>query len=229
MSLNRKTVTKILNELFIGQTPIVFKGDEQKEFISKIKKELDTIDLVSVRPQPHYSSSKEHDRDKICSFSIDDTSLTYSYGDFFSLKFNEKGELLLEYENATWFVYNIEMLWSFINKMKSEYERKKAVKTKREKINKLKQHAIVAKIKEIAKEDEFDFAVREYDNKLKLFVRAQKTVAELDIPFHKFQEILTVLRSFVGAIKELNKVGIDFKISTRASGGFLTWIKYEDL
>ncbi|MBF0103408.1 MAG: hypothetical protein HQK77_21105 [Desulfobacterales bacterium] len=228
MALNRIKVEKILKEHFGEQTPLFFKNyDQQIELISKIKKELDAIPNVSV--SSFYSSSKKDNTHKECSFQIEDTSGLFVYGNFFTLQFNENDALVLVYNDITANVSRPEMLFSFIEKMKSEFDRKKVLKTKREKINKLKQHAITAKIREIAKEDQFDFAIQEYENKLKLFVRVQKTVAEFDVPFHEFQEILNVIRTCVRLIKALNETKIHFKMSTRAGGGFQTWISHEEL
>jgi len=160
-----------------------------------------------------YYSRRDNEPDKLCHFEVSDKEDGYYNSDSFTLKFNENNELMIKHFSSRAMVYQIEQIYTFIDRLKVEYQKKKARQLKREKINKLKQQAIVAKVKEIAKEDRFEFSVREYSIKLKLTVRIEGgKIVEFDIPYNKFQEVLKDLRSVIQDIRELQKSGISFKI-----------------
>ncbi len=205
MSINSRTIAKILREHFTGNTPIIKKGFEHTAFISSIKQQLKKINDVEL------SSYSSHDSERKCLFSV--MGEFSKYGDSFTIEFNQANELIIDNYSNNAKIYKIEQIYTFIEKLKLEHENIKVRRLKTEKINKLKQHAIVAKINEIAQEDQFDFYTLEYKTKVKLMVTVEGgKVLEVDIPYGKFQDILKDLRSFIMTVRELQKSGITFKL-----------------
>ncbi|RKZ51520.1 MAG: hypothetical protein DRR16_05100 [Candidatus Parabeggiatoa sp. nov. 3] len=210
MSLHPKTVAKALQEHFTGDIPVMKAPIAHKKLMTSIKSQLEKSKgiIISI-----YYSRRDNEPDKLCHFEVSDKEDGYYNSDSFTLKFNENNELMIKHFSSRAMVYQIEQIYTFIDRLKVEYQKKKARQLKREKINKLKQQAIVAKVKEIAKEDRFEFSVREYSIKLKLTVRIEGgKIVEFDIPYNKFQEVLKDLRSVIQDIRELQKSGISFKI-----------------
>jgi hypothetical protein len=233
MSLNSRTVAKILRETFTGEQPIIKDAFEHKAFIASIKENLKNIKRLDF--SSHYSSHTEKDKDLYCYFSVkenDEDRYWYYSSDSFTIKFNQHNQLMIEQHLDSFaMVYHVDQIYAFIDKLKLAHQEKNARRLKKKKINGLKQQAIIAKIKEIAKEDQFDFFTREYDKKLKLTVRIKDgSIMEIDIPYGKFQDILKDLRSLIKTVRELQKGGIIFKL--KSSSGYKSrsgWTTYESL
>ncbi len=229
MSLNFRTVTKLLREHFIGDIPITKNLFEQKEFLLSLKDDVKKIKGLDM--SRYYHSEDKESEDIHFMVKEDHDSGYYSYqGDSFTLKFDEQNRLIVEYYTNTYgVVYQVEQIYSFIDKVKEAHDKKTARRLKTKKINKLKQQAIIAKMKEIAKEDQFDFFVREYERKLKLGVRIEgNKLVEIDIPYGKFQDILKDLRSLIKTLTELQQSGINFKLRNDSGRGY-GWISHDSL
>jgi transcription antitermination factor NusG len=226
--LNFRTVAKILRENFTGETPIIKTASEQKGFISSLKTELKQIKGVNIS---FYKAFRDDEPDRLCHVSIRPESSRSYEQDSFTIKFNQQDELLVEhYRDSFAIVYQVEQIYSFVERLKSEYEKKQARRLKTKKINKLKQQAIIAKIKEIAKKDQFDFHILEYERKLKLSVRIEDgRIVEVDIPYSQFQEILKELRSLIQTLRELQQLGITFKLKYESKYRSFGWITHDSL
>jgi hypothetical protein len=220
-------MAKILREHFVGETPVVTNISEQKALIASLKSKLKQIKNVDISTYHHYRDEQESDLS--CSFSISEKESYRFYSSSFTLKFNQQNELILSYYNEPTFVYELEQVYSFIERLKEEYENKNARGLRRKKINQLKQHAIIAKIKEIAKEEQFDFYTQEYQRKLKLTVRIEGGIVEVDIPYKQFQDVLKELRSLLQTIKEIRKSGIHFKLKSDLNHRGYGWITHDSL
>ncbi|TGO03223.1 hypothetical protein PN36_10485 [Candidatus Thiomargarita nelsonii] len=217
MSLNSRTIAKILREHFTGEIPIIKNIYEHIEFMSSLKTELEKITGVEVSTGSSWDMRE-------CHFSV--KGEFSKYGDSFTIQFNQKNELIIDNYRDSATIYQIEQIYSFIDRLKLEPENIKGRRLKTEKINKLKKQAILAKMKEIAKEDQFDFYTTEYKTKLKMIVRVEGgKLLEIDIPYGKFQEILKDLRSFIMTVRELQKSGISFKLKPDSNDGY-GWIRH---
>jgi len=228
MSLNYRTIAKVLREHFVGDTPITKNASEQKKFISFLKSELKKIPDISL---PHHYSSYGENPKYICHFSLQDKSTRYGYGgNSFTIQFSQDNNLIIKHYDDTANIYQVEQIYSFLDKLKLKLEERRERRLKREKVKSLKRQAITAKIKEIAKEDEFDFYIREYDMKMKLIVRIEDAkILEVDIPYGKFQDILKNVRSIVQDIRKLQKSGITFRLKSISKYYGHAWITHESL
>lgn len=232
-SLHPSTMGKLLREHFTGEFPISIKAaSEQQALISNIKAELKKIQAVHL--SEHYYFPQDKGREE-CTlrFSLEDDLYRY-YRPYCSLTltFREDDHCLIIEDSPHYaLVYQVEQIYSFIDKLKAEFDKKKAQAHKTEKINNLKQQAIIARIKEIAKADKFEFATtwREYQNKLKVMVRLEGGVLmEIDIPYNGFQEVLKNLRPLIRNVNELQKLGISFKIKSDSGYSGHGWITPDD-
>jgi len=220
----------MLREHFIGDRHLTKNLFEHKECLSSIKDELKKIKGVDMS---HRRSSLDKDLEQV-HFVVqeeDDSSGYYYRDDSFTIKFNKQNQLIVEdFIDSYGIVYQIEQIYSFIDRVKEAHDKKKTRELKTKKINKLKQQAIIAKIKEIAKEDQFDFYIREYQRKLKLAVRIEgDKLIEVDIPYGQFQDILKDLRSLIQTLRELQKSGINFKLKTDSGDTGYGWISHDSL
>lgn len=230
--IHSNTLGKILRKHFTGEIPITKPASEQRELISQIKASLEKIPGISMASYYHFPRDKELEERSLL-FSLQDESRSFyrSYCSL-SLRFDDNGHLMIEHSPHRMKVYQLEQIYSLIDRLKEELHHKKAQAHKTEKINSLKQQAIVAKIKEIAKEDHFDFATtwREYLNKIKILIRLEGgIVLEVDIPYNNFQEILKGLRPLIQNVRDLQKLGITFKIKADAGYSNSGWITHDSL
>jgi len=233
--LHDSTLQKVFREHFKGDSPIVVLGTENKQaLISRLKDKLSTIDgFIFLKPSHHQYEYRKSEA--VCTFKILSPSTCYRDQDF-TIRFNDKNELCIDDRyrvNSP--VYELEQVYTLVDKMRLEYNRLDAKclereknKVKKEKIKGLKHQAIIAKINEIAREDQLEFYVIQYEIKVKLVVRLSKTEKmDIDIPYSKFQETLKNLRFTIQTIRELRESGILFKIH-RTGYRERGWIKYTD-
>jgi hypothetical protein len=228
-SIHPSTMGKLLREHFTGEFPISIKTtSEQEQLISRIKAELKKLQAVRLSDSYYVSHDKEREECSLRFALEDDLHRYYRPYCSLTLKFSEDDHcLIIEDSPRRALVYQVEQIYSFINKLKAEFDQKKAQAHKTEKINNLKQQAIIARIKEIAKEDKFEFATtwREYQNKLKVMVRLEGSILlEVDIPYSGFQEALKNLRPLIRNVNELQKLGISFKIKSDSGYSGHGWI-----
>ncbi len=243
--LQKSSVQKIFREHFTGDVPIVKYGFEKEMLISELKQAFSTLTGFALSDNYYYlyigTKSEE-----ICNFKIAADSEQYANPEF-SVTFNAQNQLILEkwYTQSTP-VYHLEQIYTLYDKMKSEFKRLEANyrkrqptresdkikrenhKLKKEKIKGLKHKAIIAKIHQIAKEDQLAFYVRKYQTKVKLVVRlAESEKMEIDIPHSQFQDILQNLRVMVQTMKEFHALGIKVKMR-RTCYREPKWISYKE-
>ncbi|MEM8642130.1 MAG: hypothetical protein AAGG51_25460 [Cyanobacteria bacterium P01_G01_bin.54] len=106
----------------------------------------------------------------------------------------------------------------------------KAKAAKRQKQRDLKQQAILAQVRKIAKEDQFDFATEVDSIKLKLIIRlSDNDYFAILIPFSQFKDVLPKLRTAIQALRETYNSGVRFKTHLKRSYGRSNWIRHQDL
>ncbi|MEK8018871.1 MAG: hypothetical protein VSS75_018530 [Candidatus Parabeggiatoa sp.] len=246
-SLQTSTVKKIFREQFKGEVPIVKYGDDKHRLISEIKQKLSTMNGFSISDRyyyPRYTTKTE--LDEICTFEVRSPSEHYDYPEL-TVRFNEQNELIIEkWSGLNSKVYELEQIYTLFDKMTLEFKRLDAnylknrskrksdqVKRqndqiKRKKIKTLKHKAIIAKIHEIAKEEQLAFYVIKYVTKVKLAISLDESEKlEIDIPYSQFQEILQNLRVMIKTIREFHDLGITLKMRRNAYRQ-PDWISYEE-
>jgi len=119
---------------------------------------------------------------------------------------------------------------ALVQAFQQRVEQQKAKAVKRQKQRDLKQQAILAQVRKIAKEDQFDFATDVDSVKLKLIVRLSKDdYFVIEIPFNRFKEVLPNLRTAIQALREVYNSGVRFKTHLKRGYGRSDWIRHQDL
>ena len=99
---------------------------------------------------------------------------------------------------------DIEEVVSLMQTFQRRVAQQKAKAAKRQKQRDLKQKAILAQVRTIAKEDQFDFATDVDSVKLKLIVRlSEDDYFVIEIPFNRFKEVLPNLRTAIQALRQV--------------------------
>ncbi len=230
MSLPVQTVRKLLRDHFSGADPIRLTPGEREELGETLRRRLGGFDGVD-NDRNAYVNPADKDR-LVLRFSIDDPdeSRYYNRTDFRLLR-GDGGELVIrgDYGDEAK-VSSLDELDGLILACQERLRRRQALAAKRRKVRGFKAQAIIARVKKLAAELEFDFMTRTDTQKLKLFVRlSDDRAVELHIPFSKFEEVLPDLRSAIGSLLELHATGIGFKVAGRSGWGWgMEWISHRE-
>ncbi|MCK5717994.1 MAG: hypothetical protein KAH77_10935 [Thiomargarita sp.] len=222
MLLYLSTIAKLLQQYFIGDSPIIKKTSEHDIFLSALKEHLILNEDIK-QIDRYWDNTSE------CCFKIKVPSFIENR--FLTIAFTPTNELSITIGSHTVPIYHLEQIDTFIDRLKLEYNKIQWQHAKAEKILHLKQKAIMAKIKEIAKEEQFDFYTSEYATKLKILVRMpQNRILEVDVPYGKFQAVLKNMRDLIITIRALHNSGITFRLKSYSHHDkHCTWITHDSL
>ncbi|MEM6689679.1 MAG: hypothetical protein AAF664_09645 [Planctomycetota bacterium] len=107
-------------------------------------------------------------------------------------------------------------LEKFVQAVLAKYNRRHASTQRQNKIRGFKANAIIAAVKQLAEEEQFDFRYTTDTQKLKLWVILKKdSVLEIEVRFSKFEETLPKLRQTICSLRQLYEEGLKFKIGTQ--------------
>ncbi|MBX3171372.1 MAG: hypothetical protein KF760_28440 [Candidatus Eremiobacteraeota bacterium] len=99
--------------------------------------------------------------------------------------------------------------------------------SKNKKVKLLKDQAVLARLRQVAKEEAFDFASQPAHHFLKLYIRlSSRDCAELQIPYKNFETVLPQLRGAVQSLRALYAHGLRFRISQAAGHD---WTLHQEL
>ncbi len=212
MSLNYSGIRKLFKKHFKGKNPLQIPVSEREKTGEMIRKRLKG--LKHIRTDQHYYVRKEEQERTVCNFSVEEPSeryYSYSHTEF-DLLLNEQNELTIRHYRDDALISDLEEIFRFVSDCQEEVERRHAMAVRRKKVREFKAQAIIARVKQMAKEEKFDFYTETDTVKLKLYVRlSDKDCIELHIPFSKFQEVLPNVRETVSLIRKLHGKGIHFK------------------
>jgi hypothetical protein len=214
MGLSIASIQKIMREIFTGATPWRISPDERESAKQQIKERLSRLKNLKVDENPYYNRSSSKDKKEVlCTFFIDDPGNGWHGYHNFGLILNERRELMLGHiyaEEAA--VSSIAEIEAFIAACQARLDRQVALANKRQKVREFKVQAIIAQVKQIAAEDQFEFFTESDSIKLKLSVRINETQAiQINIPFNRFQDVLSKLRSIIASVREVYQQGVYFK------------------
>lgn len=216
MSLSIAFIEKTMRETFTGSTPWRIAPGEREPAKQQIKERLSRLNNIKVDQNPYYNRGYgKPKRDVLCSFLVDDSSGYGWRSDYnFGLLLNDRQELMLGHSYAKEAVVSsIAEIETFIAACQAQLDRQAALANKRQKVREFKTQAIIAQVKQIAAEDQFEFFTENDKVKLKLSVRLTKSKAvEVHIPFSRFQEILPKLRSIINTMRAIYQEGVHFKM-----------------
>ncbi|MEO1525073.1 MAG: hypothetical protein AAFX06_06535 [Planctomycetota bacterium] len=225
MKLPAPSVAKLFREDFPGESPIVIDRAKVPQEAKEWQKRLGAIEGVQVSQHPGDRDSRSR---TLCRFTIPDpqNDVHYWRSDELRLEFDDEARLVLQtYKQRnpehSGLVSSLDELKSFVRHVRERYAKRHANAKKREKVREFKSQAIIAQVKKLAREEQFDFATKTDTQKLKLFVKLSKHhLIEIDVPFTRFEKALPKLRDTIQSLRELYAEGLRFKI---APIGHLPW------
>ena len=216
MSLSIAFIEKTMRETFTGSTPWRIAPGEREPAKQQIKERLSRLNNIKVDQNPYYNRGYgKPKRDVLCSFLVDDSSGYGWRSDYnFGLLLNDRQELMLGHSYAKEAVVSsIAEIETFIAACQAQLDRQAALANRRQKVREFKAQAIIAQVKQIAVEDQFEFFTENDRVKLKLSVLLDKNkIIEINIPFSRFQEVLPKLRSIIASLREVYQQGVQFKM-----------------
>ncbi|HLP47270.1 MAG TPA: hypothetical protein VK469_15060 [Candidatus Kapabacteria bacterium] len=218
--MQSRTLNKITREFFSGYPPIYVESlSEQKNIIDGLKekiKENKDIRIKIEEPMTYYGQ-KAIDKERYLYLEILNSHKHWHWSDSARLaisfeKEKDRGKLYIKpaFEEQTYnFSGQAADLFKFINHIMEKYKEIDNRKTKTDKIKKLKKGAVLARIKELAKKNQFNFNLEEFRHKLQLSIQiGEKGIVTMDILYSKFQQEMGKIEDIVHAAKELDKSGI---------------------
>lgn len=215
-----------MREIFTEKSPWRVAMGEREQVTTQLKEQLSRLNNVEIDRSYYHNYYNKNKSEHLCSFSLNDVTSRWSHYDF-HLLLNDKYEMAIEYSyHDAAIVSNIAEIEAFIAACQEQLDRQAALLNRRTKVRQFKAQAIIAQVKQIADEDNFEFFTENDTVKLKLFVRLSKDSAiEIHIPFKQFQEVLPNLRSIIASVREVYKQGVKFKISQVNNWHDSHWIK----
>jgi hypothetical protein len=222
MPVSQPTIHRLLRENFTGENPMLIPEPNRETLGEQIRQRIANQKDVTI--DRHSSMSDDEKTSLICMFTLKDKTAWHYYShDDFLLITNELGQLTIKHDEASFIVSSIEEILVFISAYDEQVERQFALKNRREKVRDLKAQAIVAKVKNIAREDKFEFNFNADSVKLELYVKLSNgQYAEIHIPFKTYQDVLPCLREMIASFRNVGEYGVKFKIKSNFYGRWIT-------
>ncbi|MCU0285136.1 MAG: hypothetical protein MUF15_01940 [Acidobacteria bacterium] len=218
--MQSRTLNKITREFFSDYPPLYVESlSEQKKIIDGLKEKIKANKDIGIKieePMTYYGQ-KEIDRERYLYLDIPNPHKHGSWYDNARLaisfeKEKDKGKLYIKpaFENETYnFSGKAADLFQFLNLILEKYKEIDNRKTKTDRIKKLKKGAVLARIKELAKKNQFNFNLEEFRNKLQLSIQiGENGIVTMDILYSKFQQEMGKIEDIVHASKVLGRSGI---------------------
>jgi len=177
MSLPSPTIGKFLRENFSGDNPIVVKSEEREQWMDAIRKRLAGFANVDYTDKPRYKAYSTPDERYLGGLNIhypQEEHRTYwnSNGFNFELDVLDQLQICTGYPGQQLaLISDLDELVNFVMVCNERLNRRAAKSNKREKVRDLKGHAVIAQIKNLAKEEKFDFDIQTDSVKVKLLVK----------------------------------------------------------
>jgi len=236
MSIHSSTIARLFRESFTAEAPDenfarVSIGEREK-LAAIIKQRLSNLNDVAVENENNYYLAEKQKERFVCEISIKDDTERYYYRSSvsFRLFINELGKVTIKHYAASAVVSNVDEILALIAGCQEAIKRKQTLASKRKKVHHLQKQGVIAQVKKLAQEEKFDFAIESDTVKIKLYVKiSEKECAEIWIPFKRFRETLSHLRTTILTLRELGERGVNIKIRSLASSrfGYKNWIEYE--
>lgn len=223
MIITPKKANSLLEKYLTGTTPLTCKDELQDDFFERVRAEI----KQHPQAQAWQESSTRYYHKKEAFLG-----LYYNCGDRDSEEINlefkdQQLSIVLGY-HVHHFVYSLDQLYPLLENLKKAIDQRFGEQLKKQKIKRLKYQAIHGKIKELAKAEEFDYHLKEYQTKIKLSILLDAKVLEVDIHNNKFQTVLQDLQAFIRSVRELHQSGISFRFKTTQSHHH-GWIRHQEL
>lgn len=242
MSIPWRSLQKLLRDNISGNNPLEVSPEQTQELTEDLLTRVESLPGAKRNDNCHYrhrapampSSSDRLPSDTLCCCVLLDKLQERWYYNQTHL------HLLRSPDRRLWVdlgnqrseapISNVGEVVALVQAFRQRVEQQKAKAAKRQKQRDLKLQAILAQVRKIAKEDQFDFATNVDSVKLTLIIRlSEEDCLAILIPFKQFKEVLPNLRTAIQALRETYKSGVRFKVHLKRSYRRSDWVRHQDL
>lgn len=217
MTLTRPSIEKIFTEYFPEDVGIHVAYGARKEFLVEVQEAF--VSDVWEDTTKYAWMSKNDVQNHMCTYTLKDASSGYRHsGEAFHLMLDDDRRLYIRYRgDLRAQVSRVQELASFAQECQRRYERQLALRQRREKVRGFKQAAMLAQLKKLASEEEFDFRVDFTVARVKLWIRStdESNVIHIHFAPKRFQEILPQLPGMIRVLRETYAAGVSYKVMSR--------------
>ena len=243
MSITRRSLQKLLRDNISGSHPLKVSPEQAQELAEDLLARVESLAGVERnddyfhrrhRAQMAANSSDQTPSDTLCCGLLLEDAHDRRYRNHTHLY------LLRSPDQHLWVdlglqrsevpISDIGEVVALVQAFRQRVEQQKVKAAKRQKQRDLKQQAILAQVRKIAKEDQFDFATQVDSVKLNLIVRlSEDDYFVILIPFSKFKELLPKLRTTIQSLREAYNSGLRFKTHLKRGYRRSDWVRHQDL
>ncbi len=215
------TTERLIRSIFSGEAAIVVTGDH-KTFLLEWKEKLSKLLPRNFRME--YDESKESKPEKQLSLSYEHPHFERSYYDTIKFVFTINSSNYLcfyrrSYQPEKYPVTDISQVLKIITELDKRHDKMYSNRLKKAKVINLKKSSVISTIKLLAKELNFEYSLStNFEQKIKLFVKLDdSSQLEIDIPYSRFQEVLSGLRNLIESVTSIYEQGLKFKVKHSSS------------
>ncbi len=216
MTLTHPSIRKLFREHFPGHDPLRVAAGERQTVAAALLRPFEGDPWIDSRESWVPAQARER---YLHSFTLKDPERGYGYYsyDTFHLMLGPGRRLLIECGSASAKVSSGEEIVAFVRECKRRLERRRALAKRREKVRGFQRAAMVAQLKEVAREQKFEFVTESSAVRVKLWIKLNEDqdAVEIHFPPKRYQEILPRLPAVIRSLKECYQAGVSFKVVTR--------------
>ncbi len=230
--ISSASIAKLFREHIPGTAPLRLSAEERKAFVDEFLRRFEGDDWIDTRDSYSRGSPAEK-KWQLHSFTVKDPDQRSWYSsNRFQLLTDESGQILLHHgyygREASAGIGSLDEIVSFILECKRRLERLAAKRKRREKVRGFKHAALIAQVKEIAREEEFDFFTKFTPARITLWIKLDEAHnVEIYFAPKRLQETLPRLPTVIRALRASYEEGVTFKIGTRHLPWGSKWIKHD--
>ncbi|HBQ99783.1 MULTISPECIES: hypothetical protein [unclassified Roseofilum] len=242
MSITSRSLQKLLRENISGTKPLSVNLEQAKDLAEDLLARVEPLAGAERHNNCHHyhrfqrrSSTEQTPSNTLCCCILleESSERWYRNHTHLHLFMSPEQQLWVELggERSPAPVSDLSEMVALIQAFFQRVDRQKAQAAKRQKQKDLKVQAILAQVRKIAKEDQFDFATEVDTVKLKLIIRLSDNndYFAILIPFNQFKEVLPKLRTAIQALRETYNSGVRFTTRLKRGYGRSSWIRHQDL
>ena len=231
MSISSVSIQKLFREHFPGETPLRLEQAEREAWIAALKQRFEDDEQVDVDKVTWVMPDRQNRH--LLTLDLKDPDRRYSYrANTFRLVLDDNDdEVVIESAGMSAKVSHLDEIVTLLVECKRRLERQRTQRKRREKVRGFKNAAITAQLKEMAREERFEFAIEFGPQKVKLWIRLNEGNDALEISTSpkRFQSLLPDLPPMIRSLRETWQTGLKFKTVTRQSLPWrVEWIGHDD-
>lgn len=226
MRFSKPTLAKFVREALVTATPMALDEAGVAALKARLTAWFAGVEVFAMHWQ---ARPKEKGTHALCRFTTSDR-YGYAWGGFELCRDGEgRLDLTLGYRGDSVPVGDLDELFEFLRLCRDRIARQKGQEAKSNKVRRLREAAVAARVGELARRHRFDYATRARGRSLEIFLRfGRRQIVELKLPLARFDETLPRLEATLPALLELATAGV----SASAYDGrnrnvrYLEWVTY---